>query len=111
MNYQHKQLSQGRWNELFFREQMANVGSEVERIIKWREKGNHDYSQKALDRALELLNLTINDSKNKNKLKEITRTYEALVDYFMFDNNYGSTDKLWQNYFYAFSWASRIRTI
>jgi len=26
-----------------------------------------------------------------------------MVDYFAFDNEYGSTDQLWQNYFLAFN--------
>jgi len=36
MNIQHKELAAGRWNKLSFVEQMANVGSEVERTINWR---------------------------------------------------------------------------
>jgi hypothetical protein len=39
MNEQHKNLAAGKWNSLAFFEQMANVGSEVERAIIWREKG------------------------------------------------------------------------
>lgn len=108
MNYQHQQLAAGRWRELSFFEQMANVGSEVDRTIKWRLKNNPDYSQKAFERALELLDLTIADEKNKKRLKELARVREALVDYFSFDNIYKSTDKNWQNYFLAFNFAARI---
>ncbi|MBI4743319.1 MAG: hypothetical protein HY776_00540 [Actinobacteria bacterium] len=107
MKYQHKQLSRGRWFELTFFEQMANVGSEVERAILWRDK-NNDYSFKAIERALELLDLTISDIKNRIRLKELTRLRETLVDYFYFDNQFSSSDKLWRNYFYAFSFASRL---
>jgi hypothetical protein len=39
MNYQHKELAAGRWKELSFFEQMANVGSEIERTVSWRKKG------------------------------------------------------------------------
>ena len=53
MNYQHQQLAEGRWNKLSFLEQMANVGSEVERTLRWKEKGNSRYSQLAFFRALE----------------------------------------------------------
>ncbi|OGI26203.1 MAG: hypothetical protein A3J76_01280 [Candidatus Moranbacteria bacterium RBG_13_45_13] len=107
-NYQHQQLAAGRWKELSFFEQMANVGSEVERTIKWRAKNNPDYSQKAFERALELLDLTIADGKNKKRLKELLRVRETLADYFSFDNSYKSTDKNWQNYFLAFNFAARI---
>ncbi|MEW6606291.1 MAG: hypothetical protein AB1414_02390 [bacterium] len=105
MKYQHKQLAQGRWFELTFFEQMGNIGTDVGRAITWRDK-NIEYSQKAIDRALELLELTIADVKNRKRLKELMRLYEALVDYFYFDNQFSSSDKLWKNYFFAFSYAA-----
>lgn len=108
MNYQHKDLAGGRWFELSFPAQMANIGSEVIRAINWRNKKNPEYSQKAFERALELLSLTISDTKNKKRLRELTRLYEVLVDYFAFNNEYKSTDKSWQSYFFAFNYLSRI---
>jgi hypothetical protein len=108
MNYQHQQLAAGRWAEMPFFEQMANIGSEVERAMKWKEKENKEYSQMAFDRALELLDLTISDGKNKNRLRELTRLREILSDYFEFSNEYGSTGKNWSNYFHSFNYASRL---
>jgi hypothetical protein len=108
MSFQHSQLAAGRWTEMSFFEQMANIGSEVERTIKWKEKGNQEYSRLALGRALELLNLTISDKKNQKKLRELTRTREILVDHFEFNNDYNSTNKNWSVYFYAFNYASRL---
>jgi hypothetical protein len=108
MEYQHKNLAGEKWQSLTFFEQMANVGSEVERTIKWRNKGNAQYCRMAFERALELLDFTISDPKNIKKLKELVRLREALADYFAFDNEYQSTDKIWQNYFYAFNFAARI---
>ena len=107
MNYQHKQLAGGNWFKLTFFEQMANVGSEVERTIIWENK-NKEYSIKAIERALELLDLTISDIKNRLRLKELMRLRETLVDYFYFDNQFSSSDKSWQNYFYAFNYAARL---
>ena len=107
MNYYHKELASGRWFSMPFVEQMANIGSEVERTIKWRDK-NKDYSIKAVERALELLSLTIDDIKNIKRLKELTRLYEVLIDYFYYDNQYHSSDKLWKNYFYGFNHAARL---
>jgi hypothetical protein len=108
-DFQHKNLASGRWFGMNFLEQMANIGSEVERTILWREK-NKEYSQKAFDRALELLDLTIADKKNssKQKLKELLRLRETLADYFEFDNQYRSSDNSWRNYFYGFNYASRV---
>ena len=91
-----------------FFEQMANVGSEVERAIKWKNKGHSEYLWKCLERALELLDLTISDARNGGRLRELARLREVLADYFAFDNEYGSTDRSWHNYFLAFTYAARI---
>jgi len=107
MNMEHKNLASGRWSQLSFFDQMANVGSEVERTIRWKEKNNSDYSHRAFERALELLDLTLADTKNKNRLREIARVREALADYFVFENVYQSSDDKWKNYFLAFNFAAR----
>lgn len=106
MKYQHQKLASGGWKKLNFFEQMANIGSEVERGITWRNKKNDVYSQKAIERAFELLNLTIASQQKQKKLKELTRLREVLVDYFFGQNQYSSTDSLWQKYFYAFNYAT-----
>lgn len=106
----HKELAEGRWLKFSFMEQLANVGMDVERTIQWRNRGNLDYSQKAFERVLELLDLTIADPKNKGpRLKEILRVREALVDHFVYNNEYSSTDELWQNYFYHFNYAAALQ--
>lgn len=107
--YIHKQLAQGGWQKFNCIEQLANIGSEIERTIKWKEKGNSDLSDKAFIRALELLELSIDDQKNRNRLKELVRLYEVLVDYFAGDNSYKSSDKLWRKYFYGFNYMVRIK--
>lgn len=107
---QHKQLSEGKWFELSFFEQMANIGSEVERAISWKSK-NIDFSNRAVERSLELLFLSIDDKKNRSRLKELTRLYEGIGDYFYGNNVFKSTDLLWQKYFYNFSFAVRNKII
>lgn len=107
MNYQHKDLAAGKWFKLSFIEQLANIGSEVERTILWKSK-NKDYSISAIERGLELLDLTIADIRNRKRLKELLRLREALVDYFYFDNQFASSDRLWHNYFYVFGYAARL---
>lgn len=107
MSFQHKELSRGRWKELSFFDQMANIGSEVERALKWKDKNAED-SQLAFERALELIDLTIADGKNRKRLRELTRIRENLVDYFVCGNNYSSSEESWRNYFYSFALASNI---
>ncbi len=107
-NYQHKSLAAGRWQELSLCEQMANIGSEVERALNWQVKNNPDYSQKAFERALELLDLTLQETRSFPRLKEIARVREAIVDFFAGENQYGSTAESWKKYFHAFTYAARV---
>ncbi len=104
---QHQELAQGRWQKFSLVEQMANVGSEVGRAIKWKDKDEKN-SKMAFDRALELLDLTIEDQKNRKRLPELLRVREMLADYFYFNNIYGSSDAKWNNYFYSFNYASNL---
>lgn len=108
VEYQHKELAGGRWFKLSFFKQMANIGSEIGRAINWRDK-DKKHSNAAFERGLELLDLTIEDKRNRHRLKELCRLREVLADYFCFDNIYGSSDEKWNNYFYAFNYAAAIK--
>ena len=86
---------------------MANIGSEIERAIHWRAKQNDDYSRRAVERALELIDLTLEASAGLSRLREIARVREAVSDFFFGDNQYASTDRAWKSYFLAFAYAAR----
>jgi len=106
MNYFHKEIVD-RWNQYSIFEQMANIGAEVGRAINWKKKNNLKMSNNAFYRALELIDLTIEDKKNKNSLKEILRLREILADYLLGDNIYRSNEKDWDKYFIFFNFAAR----
>ncbi len=106
MNYFHSEIIDS-WQKYSIFEQIANIGAEVGRAINWKKKNNQKMSNNAFYRALELIDLTINDKKNKNSLKEILRLREILADYFIGDNIYKSTEKQWEKYFYPFNFAAR----
>ena len=108
MNVQHRDLAAGRWQSFHLTVQLANFGCEVERALVWRAKNNSEYSRLALERALELLGLTISDPRHRHRLAELTRLREVLLDYFVGDNQFGSTDSNWRNYFYGFSYAAAL---
>ena len=107
MAYQHKELAAGKWKAMPFIEQMANIGSEVERALTWKSKNNHDYCLKAFERGLELLDITMESAKGFARLKELARTREAMVDYFSGTNQFMSTEALWRGYFSHFTYAVR----
>jgi hypothetical protein len=107
MMYQHEELAAGRWQQLTFVEQMANIGSEVERSLSWRAKHNAPYSQRAFERALELIDLTLAGAGNPARLREVARVREAMVDYFAGSNQYVSSETSWRRYFSPFTYAAR----
>ena len=107
MSYQHKILAAGRWRRLPFVEQMANIGSEVERALKWRARHNNAYSKQASERILELTDLTLDGATGFARLKEVARLREALVDYFFGVNQFKSSEVLWKKYFSSFTYAAR----
>lgn len=90
-------------------EQLANVGTDIARTINWKKKGNLEYSQLAFERALELLDMTIRDPKNRYRLKEPVRAREALIDCFLYDNEYNTSEEFWQDYFYQFNYAAALQ--
>jgi hypothetical protein len=108
MNALHSDLSASRWHTLSLAEQLANVGSEVERAMKWAGKSQPEYCTNAVYRGLELLDLTISDPRLRGRLKELTRLREALADYFFGPNEFGSTDLAWHKYFHAFGMAAAL---
>ncbi|MDD5195182.1 MAG: hypothetical protein PHQ96_05900 [Candidatus Omnitrophica bacterium] len=107
MNYQHKNLASGRWRALSFVEQMANIASEVERTLNWKAKHNDVYSQRAFERTLELMDLTVETARGYPKLKELCRLREVLVDYFLGENQFKFNETALRKYFSNFTYAAR----
>jgi len=107
MTVQHRELAAGRWNELSLVAQLGNIGSEVERALKWKKKNNPDYCMRAFERALELLDLTLACPAHRLRLKEIARTREMLVDFFHGENQFATTEKALSAYFLRFAYAAR----
>ncbi len=80
---QHRELFE-RWSEMPLPLQMANIGSEVSRSLKNRNKPAK--FQGAFERALELFDFTIEVAVNKKqfaRVKEICRAREEYCDYFL----------------------------
>jgi len=69
-----------RWHKLNLVEQLANIGSEITRISTIERMKDTKNQMKAFWRALELIDLTLNDKRWKSRLKEIVRLREVLCD-------------------------------
>ena len=103
----HPDLGSGRWRELTLAEQLGNVGSEVSRALKAAASGNEARKAAALDRALELFDLTLADPKHRGRLRELCRAREVLCDYFFGGNRYGSDPESLDRYFTQFALLAR----
>lgn len=104
----HKNLAAGRWFQMSLAEQLGNVGSEVGRAANWLEKKNLEQKERALERAFDLLNLTVGDKRWVGpKLKELCRVREVLADTFYGDGAYGATPRSMEKYFYHYAVEAR----
>ncbi len=103
----HHDLAGGRWFGMALCEQLGNVGSEVGRAIKWQREENTVRREKSLERALELLDLTIADQRWQGRLKEICRAREVVTDFFYGNNQYQGSPESLEKYFYQFAQEAR----
>lgn len=88
-------------------EQLGNVGSEYERALQWKQRGDQNHFEKAFDRMLELLDLTIADERWRNhRLKELVRLREVVCEELLAGNGAASDSDL-RNYFLYFGLLAR----
>ena len=89
--------------------QMGNIGSEVSRSLKWTKKGNQARADKAIDRALELFDFTIEANiKNHARLTEILKARDEFCDYFFNNNSYHTDPIKMQKYYDGFAMINQL---
>jgi hypothetical protein len=67
----------GKWQEMSLPEQLGNAGSDFERALRWKEKGQIQLFTKAANRTLEQLDLTLTDKRwTSYRRQEIARLRE-----------------------------------
>jgi len=105
----HKSLADGRWFTFSIYEQLGNVGSEFERAARAFERGDNERFEKAFERMLELLDLTIEDPKWRTacRLRELLRLREEVCDVFHGGEIFGTSIETLKRYFLYFAIAAR----
>ena len=104
INYIHSDEARQNWLTHSIAYQMGNIGSEVSRALKWTEKGNSSRADKAIDRALELFDFTIEANiKNHPRLTEILKARDEFCDYFFGHNSYHTDPVRMQKYYDGFA--------
>lgn len=104
---QHKNLAAGEWSKFSLAEQLGNVGGEISRALRWQNKDDKSFKN-AIARALELLDLTIADSRWKTRLKELVRARELIGDAIFGGKEYGTSLSDLNRYFFHFAFAARV---
>lgn len=104
----HKELAGGRWFELSLAEQLANIGSEVNRAGNWQEKDENIFWG-AVERTLELFDLTLEDQRWRSRLTEIARAREVFCDAVFGGKEYGTSLAGLKRYFFLFAIAAQLR--
>ena len=108
MKTYHPNLATGRWFTMSIAEQLGNVGSEYERALSWKGRGDTVRFEHAFARLLELLDLTIADPRWRNhRLKELTRAREVICGEFCGESNEPSQSSDLRNYFLYFGILAR----
>ena len=104
----HAGLAAGRWRSLTLIEQLANVGSEVDRAIKAHEAGRADRRDAAVDRGLELFDLTAADDRWRGaRRREVLRAREEFCALFWGDGERQNEAASLSRYFLYFALAAR----
>lgn len=108
-SFVHKGLAAGGWQKLSLAEQLGNIGGEVSRASKWQVKDEKIFLG-AVERALELFDLTLDDPRWKGRLLEIARAREVFCDAVYGGKLYKSALGDLVHYFDQFAHAARHST-
>jgi hypothetical protein len=94
------------WHKLSLIEQLGNIGSEILRCLKWQTR-NSAYSEIANTRALELIDLTLNQKLTASEYKELCRMRELWLDFYLGVNQYHQLSRQWEKYFLSYNYLAQ----
>lgn len=106
MKILHQELASGKWQQLTLCEQLGNIGSEVNRALRWKDKNQKNF-ENAVSRALELFDLTLEDLRWRGRLREIARAREVFLDAVSGGKEYKSSLEEMERYFFHFAYCAR----
>jgi hypothetical protein len=96
-----------KWEKMPLVEQMGNIGSEVCRMLRFREARDKEREKMSAELVLELIDLTINDPCQRFRLKEILRLREIIADFFAEARIFNISPESLNDYFLPFATKAR----
>ncbi len=91
-----------KWWDMSIGEQIGNIGSEVARAIRRKNKNDKLGASEFCIHAIEMLGYTKQDPKNINRRRELSYAQEEILDYILGDNLYQNDDQSIMKWYNAF---------
>ena len=96
------QQVKAKWFSLSIGEQISNIGSEVLRADKWKQRGDIIKMRGFYNAATSFLRLSIMDPRNKSITGELNLCIDELADYFIGDNKWQTSSETLKRYYNSF---------
>lgn len=87
-----------RWQQFALAQQLGHVGAELGRARHWESRGDKENRDRALIRALELLDLTLDDRRWRTRFRELARFREVVSDWFADQKMYDVPPQMLEDY-------------
>ena len=98
----YEEKTDARWFSMPIGVQISNVGSEVNRAIRWKNRKEPQKAENFCKKAIEFLEIIKRDPKNVHRRGELDAAIEELRDYFLGENLFQTTDEVLTRYYDAF---------
>ena len=72
-----------KWQKFSREKQILNIASELSRVKFWLERKNEEEILNCLNRAFDLIDLTIDSWRSEKALKELLRFREVLAQFYV----------------------------
>lgn len=96
------------WHNMTLAEQLGNIGSDYDRALRWKTKGNAKMVEGALTRALEQIDLSLSDPRWAGpRRREIARLRDEVCQEIMAGGINTTSARQLQRYFMSFAIADR----
>jgi|GEM_PF-1413546 hypothetical protein len=79
----HPGLSVEKWRSYPYSKQLLNIASELMRTRKWLRENDANLRIRSLERAFDLIDLTVSANQGKKPLRELLRLREVLGAFYI----------------------------
>src|SRR5438309_5682929 len=76
-------MTSEKWGSKPYAYQILNIASEMNRARRWIKENEKEYLHHSLERALELIDLTVSSNQGTRPLRELLRLRETLASYYV----------------------------